>query len=100
MNGFAAYPSPKDRVVFITDGGSIINMGSIVWKLGYGGMAGYNTAKAAISGMSRGSSRQDQPKDFFLFTLSFTTSSIRSVTSSHEGQTGNFAKKLTPNGGM
>ncbi|MGY3438107.1 MULTISPECIES: SDR family NAD(P)-dependent oxidoreductase [unclassified Marinovum] len=34
-------------------GGSIINMGSISWWLGQGGMPAYTTAKAAIHGLTR-----------------------------------------------
>jgi D-xylose 1-dehydrogenase len=42
-------------------GGSIVNMGSIVWKIGYGGLPGYSTAKAAVSGMTRGLARDFGP---------------------------------------
>ncbi|HET7314664.1 SDR family oxidoreductase [Salinisphaera sp.] len=38
-------------------GGSIINFGSISWKVALGGMPGYTTAKAAIHGLSRGMAR-------------------------------------------
>src|SRR5699024_10172120 len=34
-------------------GGSIVNFGSISWKLAQGGMPGYTTAKAAVHGLSR-----------------------------------------------
>lgn len=34
-------------------GGSIINFGSISWKVAQGGMPGYTTAKAAVHGLSR-----------------------------------------------
>ncbi len=34
-------------------GGSIINMGSVSWMMGMGGMPGYTTAKAAVQGLTR-----------------------------------------------
>lgn len=42
-------------------GGSIINMGSISWMIGQGGMPGYTTAKAAIMGLTRGLARDFGP---------------------------------------
>ena len=38
-------------------GGSIVNLGSISWRLGQGGMTGYTTAKAGLEGMTRGLAR-------------------------------------------
>jgi NAD(P)-dependent dehydrogenase (short-subunit alcohol dehydrogenase family) len=38
-------------------GGSIINLGSLSWKVGMGGMPAYVTAKAAIGGLTRGLAR-------------------------------------------
>ncbi len=38
-------------------GGSIINFGSLSWKVGMGGMPAYVTAKAAIGGLTRGLAR-------------------------------------------
>ncbi|WP_129780476.1 SDR family NAD(P)-dependent oxidoreductase [Peristeroidobacter soli] len=38
-------------------GGSIVNMGSIIWKLGSGGLPCYATAKAAIVGLTRSFAR-------------------------------------------
>jgi D-xylose 1-dehydrogenase len=38
-------------------GGSIINFGSISWKVRMGGAAGYTTAKAAVHGLTRGMAR-------------------------------------------
>jgi NAD(P)-dependent dehydrogenase (short-subunit alcohol dehydrogenase family) len=38
-------------------GGSIINFGSISWRLGQGGMPAYTTAKAAIEGLTRSFAR-------------------------------------------
>lgn len=42
-------------------GGSIINMGSISWMFGQGGMPGYTTAKAAIMGLTRSFARDLGP---------------------------------------
>lgn len=42
-------------------GGSIINMGSIVWKLGRGGLPCYATAKSAIAGLTRAFARDLGP---------------------------------------
>ena len=38
-------------------GGSIINFGSISWKIAMGGAPGYTTAKAAVHGLTRGLAR-------------------------------------------
>ena len=38
-------------------GGSIINMGSVSWHVGQGGMPAYTTAKAGIEGLTRGLAR-------------------------------------------
>ena len=38
-------------------GGSIVNFGSISWKVRMGGAAGYTTAKAAVHGLTRGMAR-------------------------------------------
>jgi NAD(P)-dependent dehydrogenase (short-subunit alcohol dehydrogenase family) len=37
--------------------GSIVNLGSITWMLGQGGMAGYSAAKAAVHGLTRSLAR-------------------------------------------
>jgi D-xylose 1-dehydrogenase len=37
--------------------GSVINVGSISWRLGLGGMPAYVTAKAAVEGLTRGLAR-------------------------------------------
>ncbi len=42
-------------------GGAIINMGSISWMFGQGGMPGYTTAKAAIMGLTRSLARDLGP---------------------------------------
>lgn len=41
--------------------GSIINMGSISWRLALGGMPAYVTAKAAVEGLTRGLARDVGP---------------------------------------
>jgi D-xylose 1-dehydrogenase len=38
-------------------GGAIINLGSISWRLNYGGMPAYVTAKAGVEGLTRGLAR-------------------------------------------
>jgi D-xylose 1-dehydrogenase len=38
-------------------GGSIINFGSVSWKLAQGGMPAYTSAKAAVHGLTRGLAR-------------------------------------------
>ena len=48
----AVVPQMKKR-----RGGSIINFGSISWKIPQGGMPAYTTAKAAIHGLTRGLAR-------------------------------------------
>jgi NAD(P)-dependent dehydrogenase (short-subunit alcohol dehydrogenase family) len=42
-------------------GGSIVNMGSVSWHVGQGGMPAYTTAKAAIEGLTRGLARDVGP---------------------------------------
>jgi NAD(P)-dependent dehydrogenase (short-subunit alcohol dehydrogenase family) len=42
-------------------GGSIINLGSVSWRIGQGGMPAYTTAKAAIEGLTRGLARDLGP---------------------------------------
>ncbi len=42
-------------------GGSIINMGSIAWMFGQGGMPAYTTAKAAVMGLTRSLARDLGP---------------------------------------
>ncbi len=41
--------------------GSVINVGSISWRLGLGGMPAYVTAKAAVEGLTRGLARDLGP---------------------------------------
>ena len=41
--------------------GSIVNMGSVSWHIGQGGMPAYTTAKAAIEGLTRGLARDLGP---------------------------------------
>uniref|UniRef100_UPI003BAB7231 SDR family NAD(P)-dependent oxidoreductase n=1 Tax=Stappia sp. TaxID=1870903 RepID=UPI003BAB7231 len=42
-------------------GGAIVNMGSISWMIGQGGMAGYTSAKSAIVGLTRSLARDLGP---------------------------------------
>lgn len=42
-------------------GGSIVNMGSIVWKLGLGGLPCYTAAKSAVVGLTRSFARDLGP---------------------------------------
>jgi D-xylose 1-dehydrogenase len=44
-------------------GGAIINLGSVSWIVGEGGMPGYVTAKAAITGLTRALARDLGPKN-------------------------------------
>ena len=44
-------------------GGSIINLGSCVWRLDYPGLPAYSTAKPAIEGLTRGLARTLGPKN-------------------------------------
>jgi NAD(P)-dependent dehydrogenase (short-subunit alcohol dehydrogenase family) len=44
-------------------GGVIINMGSVSWMVGMGGMPGYTTAKAAIAGLTRSLARDLGPSN-------------------------------------
>ena len=41
--------------------GSIVNMGSVSWHMGQGGMPAYTTAKAGVEGLSRGLARDLGP---------------------------------------
>ncbi|MEM8748679.1 MAG: SDR family oxidoreductase [Pseudomonadota bacterium] len=52
---FAAQAVAEDMKA--AGGGSIINMGSISWMLGQGGMAGYTTSKSAVLGLTRSLAR-------------------------------------------
>jgi len=42
-------------------GGAVVNLGSIAWRLGLGGMPAYTTAKAAIEGLPRSLARDLGP---------------------------------------
>ncbi|HEY1383361.1 MAG TPA: SDR family oxidoreductase [Dongiaceae bacterium] len=50
-------------------GGSIINFGSISWKVRMGGAAGYTTAKAAVHGLTRGMARDLGPDNIRINTV-------------------------------
>lgn len=51
-------------------GGSIVNIGSISWKLGQAGMIGYVTCKAAVHGLTRGLARELGPHNIRVNTIS------------------------------
>jgi NAD(P)-dependent dehydrogenase (short-subunit alcohol dehydrogenase family) len=42
-------------------GGAIINLGSMSWRIGMGGLPAYTTAKAGIEGLTRGLARELGP---------------------------------------
>jgi len=50
-------------------GGAIINLGSISWVLGQGGMVGYTTAKSAIEGLTRSLAREFGPMNIRVNTV-------------------------------
>jgi D-xylose 1-dehydrogenase len=50
-------------------GGSIINFGSVSWKLKQGGMPAYTTSKAAVQGLTRGLARDFGPSNIRVNTL-------------------------------
>jgi NAD(P)-dependent dehydrogenase (short-subunit alcohol dehydrogenase family) len=50
-------------------GGSIINLGSISWHISGGGYAVYTTAKAAVSGLTRGLARDLGPHNIRVNTV-------------------------------
>jgi NAD(P)-dependent dehydrogenase (short-subunit alcohol dehydrogenase family) len=54
----AVYPGMAEA-----GGGSIVNMGSVTWMIGQGGMPIYSTAKAAIVGLTRSLARDLGPKN-------------------------------------
>lgn len=56
---FAARAVYKDMAA--AGGGSIVNMGSITWHIGQGGMPIYSASKAAIAGMTRSLARDLGP---------------------------------------
>src|SRR3546814_4116677 len=43
-------------------GGAIVNMGSVSWMIGQGGMPCYTTAKSAVMGLTRSLARDLGPK--------------------------------------
>ena len=49
--------------------GAIVNMGSISWRIGQGGMAGYTAAKAAVEGLTRSLARDLGPHGIRVNTL-------------------------------
>lgn len=50
-------------------GGAIINMGSVSWRLGQGGMVCYTTAKAAVEGLTRSLAREFGPYNIRVNTV-------------------------------
>ncbi len=60
----AVYPFMKEL-----GGGSIINLGSMSWHAGQGGMPGYTSSKAAIEGLTRGLARDMGPDHIRVNTL-------------------------------
>ena len=50
-------------------GGAIINLGSISWVLGQGGMPGYTTAKSAVEGLTRSLARDFGPMNIRVNTV-------------------------------
>jgi NAD(P)-dependent dehydrogenase (short-subunit alcohol dehydrogenase family) len=50
-------------------GGSIVNLGSISWLVGQGGMPGYLSAKAAITGLTRALARDLGPRNIRVNTV-------------------------------
>ena len=60
----AVYPQMKEL-----GGGSIINLGSMSWHAGQGGMPGYTSSKAAIEGLTRGLARDMGPDHIRVNTL-------------------------------
>lgn len=60
----AVYPQMRQL-----GGGSIINLGSMSWHAGQGGMPGYTSSKAAIEGLTRGLARDMGPDRIRVNTL-------------------------------
>jgi NAD(P)-dependent dehydrogenase (short-subunit alcohol dehydrogenase family) len=56
---FAAQAVHKDMAA--AGGGSIVNLGSVAWMLGMGGMPCYTTAKSAVGGLTRSLARDLGP---------------------------------------
>jgi len=50
-------------------GGAIVNLGSVSWMIGQGGMPGYTTAKSAVQGLTRGLARDLGPYNIRVNTL-------------------------------
>jgi D-xylose 1-dehydrogenase len=48
----------------VAGGGSIVNIGSCAWRLGFPGLPAYATAKAAIEGLTRGLGAHYGPKKY------------------------------------
>ena len=50
-------------------GGSIVNMGSVSWKIGQGGMVAYTAAKSAMNGLTRSLARDLGPDNIRVNTV-------------------------------
>jgi D-xylose 1-dehydrogenase len=50
-------------------GGSIVNMGSVSWMVGQGGMPAYTSAKSAVMGLTRGLARDFGPDNIRVNSL-------------------------------
>lgn len=64
---FASQAVAPDMIAAGT--GAIVNMGSISWMLGQGGMACYTTAKAAVQGLTRSLARDLGPHGIRVNTI-------------------------------
>jgi D-xylose 1-dehydrogenase len=60
----AVYPMMRDA-----GGGSIVNMGSVSWMVGQGGMPAYTSAKSAVVGLTRGLARDFGPANIRVNSL-------------------------------
>ena len=60
----AAYPAMAEA-----GGGSIVNIGSVSWVIGQGGMPCYTTAKSAVTGLTRSLARDLGPKNIRVNTI-------------------------------
>lgn len=64
---FAAQAVYKDMKA--AGGGAIVNLGSVSWMIGQGGMPGYTTAKSAVQGLTRSLARDFGPYNIRVNTL-------------------------------
>jgi NAD(P)-dependent dehydrogenase (short-subunit alcohol dehydrogenase family) len=64
---FAAQAVAPDMVA--AGGGAIVNMGSVSWMIGQGGMPCYTTAKSAVQGLTRSLARDLGPRNIRVNTI-------------------------------